>query len=621
MTKILNFLSCTGSIFMVTSSFSLAQDPAAPPPPSPAIQVTNPYWPMANQAVKGVVALPEAELLTEQHGNNAFWLTWGLTSPHSTFPNRDSLREKLLQVWDTAAVRLRQGNANSGNMWNLLAALDSLLMLEKRKAIPQDRINEWKEALRPPVDTMREEVGSKSDLNWATKSAFQYPNMDAQVAAIMAAASLVFQDQKYAETAKAFAHGMRDYLYAPGEWRYYRDSTPIPIYHGTELMYLGRYYQLLRDPEAAKLIRATKDYYPYVFETENAAEYTSAPWWKQMWHSLGAQYHATEIAALLCGDGRNRWYADQRAKRFHPYYWVAYAGDAWEEGAATRVAPEPPPETFLIDAPSVTGLRGRFGKFSFVGSRGKQAMGFGGCMMVDRSIDALHYDGYLQFARMGITIPGKEQLPYLQRLLLLPDSSQAPVPGGHVIGEGFAALTARFQPAPPTIDPNPEQALQSDWEILERWLFTPNGIVGVLEAKALKDQPIGLPEGILRLGPLARPHEWNPDGAFHVGNLHGRFLAMSGFTLSSTESEDINQKEKRWELQLRLASPPTTIKAGETWSFAVALFPKPDATAKIVKNDDETLVVTLDGTDYRLSAPGKDQIQVTKISTHPTSAL
>jgi|GEM_PF-2881476 len=575
-------------------SAGASQEPAA------AGGLQNPYWPMANKAVAEVARLPENGLLTEKHGGHAFWLAWGSTSPHSTFADKPLLREKLVRVWDAAAERLEKADAATGNMWNLLPALDSLLMLQRAEAFPEATLAGWKAALRPPVEKIRTEVGGKSGSHWVSTAAFEYPNADAQHAAIMQAASLVYAEPEFAQTARAFAHGMRDHLYAPGEWRYYRDSTPAPVYHGTELMFLGRYYQLSRDPEAAELIRATKDYYPFVFATENAAEYTSAPWWKQIWNSLGAQYHATEIAAWLCGDGMNRTMADRRAKRSQPYYWVAYAGEAWEEGAARRATPEALPEAFIIEAPAITGIRGRFGNFSFVGSRGKQAAGFGGCLLVDRALAPQQEDGYLQFARMGITIAGRENRPYAQRLRFLPDPSRAPVPGGHVIGEGFAALAARFQPVPPTIDPNPAQARRADWEVVEQWLFTPRGIVGILEARALRDRPSGLPEGIVRLGPLRRPHEWDRGGTFRVGNLHGRFLRRTGFELDAAETPDPNGQDRRLELQLRLARKPPEITAGQRWSYAVYLAPVSDPAASLVRHEDGSLSIALDGSEYRL---------------------
>lgn len=204
------------SLFCLTASIGWTEEKSSMP--------VNPYWPMANRAMEAVVALPESELLVEQHGHNAFFLAWGLTSPHSNITeqaDRDLLREKLIQVWDAASIRLREGDIlNTGSMWNLLASLDSLLALEKHEVFPAEKLNGWKEALRPAVDDIYLESGKKTDRDWVTSSAFEYPNADAQHAAIMAAASLVYGEPNYAKTAAAFAHSMEDFLYPPGEWRY-----------------------------------------------------------------------------------------------------------------------------------------------------------------------------------------------------------------------------------------------------------------------------------------------------------------------------------------------------------------------------------------------------------------
>jgi hypothetical protein len=378
--------------------------------------------------------------------------------------------------------------------------------------------------------------------------------------------------------------------------------VPSPLYHGFEIVFLGRYYQLSRDPLSAELIRKTQDYYPLVYSSPTAVEYSSAPWWKQGWDALGGPFHAPEFAAWLCEDGANRWFADARAGTYQPFYWTVYCAEAWDAGTSNRARPMPPSRSFLVEDKSIAGLRGANGAFSFVGSRGQSVMSFGGCM-VGAVGDG--YGGYLQVARLGITVPGDADKPYYQCLRAVATPA-ASVAGSQQIDRNFAALTARFVPRAQFAP----LALFDDWESRETWLFTPDGVVAIFEATSLCDDPQGWPEGFIRLGPLRRPHQLH-GAEFSVGPLYGKLLNFESFdAVMNTGAPDQNERESRVEIRLKLKSRTDHIRRGEKWSYAAAFFPESGRSATVNLHPDSSADVSIGKRRFYIASGSDGHIRV-----------
>jgi len=572
------------------------------------VATQNPYWKMADRTVSDILKQDVPTLQEEGKGGNVFWLAWAYASPKSKWQGQSQVKDKVIAAWDTIADRLRASKepwtTKDGNFWNLMSLLDSLLYLESTKSIPQDKMASWKAALRPAVEEVWREYGHKTDKSWATKAAKDYPNADAQHAAVMIAASLVYGEEKYRQNAAEFVQAMDKYLLSPGAWLYFRGSTPIPLYHGFEIIFLGRYYQLSRDPAAADQIRRTKDYYPYTFTPENTVEGTSTPSWKYGWNPSGGPYHAVEFVAWLAGDGHNRWLADLRAKQYARHYWIAYCGEAWDEAGDQKAKPEPFPDRFIIPDDSIDGLRGRFGKFSFMGGRGKRITGFGSCMLADASLPS-GYDGFVHFARLGIAPQGDASA----ELRLVGEDKDGPVPGARVVTDDYAVLAAEFEPRLPS---DVEAPARADWSVKERWLFTPNAVVAVFEAVAQKDDPGGLPVGRIELGPSSREASLNGK-AFQVGNLYGKVLRSEGFTLL-TEAVDTDAKDNDlfFAVVLKPETAPQKIHKGDTWKYVVIFSPEKDMTAEAGFEENGDAIIRLGGSEYILGPLREGKIEVVK---------
>ena len=243
---------------------------------------------------------------------------------------------------------------------------------------------------------------------------------------------------------------------------------------------------------------------------------------------------------------------------------MVYCGEAWNP----NVEPQPFPDQFVIADPSVDGVRGRFGNFSWVGSRGKNAMSFAGCLVADAKLP-LGYDGYLQFAHIGIEVPGASGKPYYQSLRMVADPAQAPTPGSQVVARDYAALAVSYVPR---LQIKPETS-HDDWRVVEMWLFTPQAVIGALEATALKDAPDALPQGLLRLGPLARPHALEGE-TFRAGNLRGRLLGHNFSRVEMQEgAPDQYYQKKHWEVRFTLQPRSAPVRRGEKFFTIVQFSP------------------------------------------------
>jgi hypothetical protein len=487
-----------------------------------------------------------------------------------------------------------------------MALLESLLLLKEVDGIPAERITAWKDALRPAVENGWRRYGHKMDGSWATRAAKEYPNADAQHAAVMIAAHLVYGDEKYRKNAEEFVRAMAEYLRPPGAWLYYLGSTPIPMYHGFELIFLGRYYQLSQDPFAAEQIRLTKDYYPYTFVPENTVEGTSTPSWKDGWNPTGGPYHAVEMVAWLAGDPYNRWFADLRARSHARHYWVAYCGEAWDAAGPDRADPLPFPDKYIIPDESIDGLRGRFGRFSFMGGRGIRITGFGSAMVADASLPS-GYDGFLHLARLGISVPEAKNQP-LSHSIRMFGGVEGPAPGGRVIAADHAVLAAQFEPR---TEVAPEAPALNDWLVTERWLFSADGVVAAFEAVAQKDAPEGLPEGLIMLGPAGRPAALDGE-RFFMGNLHGRLIQTEGFGVSWSEAKKAKGLERFFAIRLGCNPPSGQVREGDSWKYAVLFSPKKDASVSVEFLSSGHLSVDLEGNQYQIGPLENGEIKVVK---------
>ncbi len=588
---------CYVSAFLAAAPFLPATETATmSAPASPG----NPYWPMTATVLRSCLNKPDKEQFSEKElAHKIFWYAWGGTAPQSTAKDKAELITKASMAWD-ALVQLNKEKGKEsplGSFWSHLQLLESLRYLKKAPGINPQKWEEWAGSLRPYIEDSYRDYGHATDANWATKAAKVYPNADAQHAAVMSAAWLVYGDQKYKENAHEFIAAMDTQLRSPGAWLYYCKSTPIPLYHGFEIIFLGRCYQLTGDPLAADQIIRTKDYYPYTYSPENTVEFSTSPWWKQMWNPSGGPYHAVEMVAWLTGDGRNRWFADLRAKSFARHYWIVYCGEAYDAAAQKGLpTPEPFPDQYIVKDDSIDGFRGRFGTFSWAGARGKNAMSFASAMIANSKLPN-GYDAYLQFAHIGIPISGMDGKAYYNSLRLVANPELIPTPGQSIVNKDSATLQVSYIPR---LQANPEKEY-NDWMVKENWLFTKQGLVGILSVRALQDRPEALPKGVLRFGPETRPHLMRGTD-FSYGSLKGRILQSDFDKIEMRNgSPDQHEKEPHVEIHLTVTSLDSkSIVRGKTFSFAVLITPEEGLPAQITENSAGGWKITLGNMEYTL---------------------
>ncbi len=572
-----------------------------------SVEVINPYWAMCNSSVARVLAMTDAQRTADHSagGDAVFWLAWGYTSPASDYYHNPALLSTCVATWNLLVPSYNAANpATAGDFWNYMPMLESLWMMMQSDGVDYTILASWKNALLPYMQNEYENYNSLS-------TAGSYPNADAQHAAIMYLAYLIYGDTNYKYNAALNVSGMANYFKPTlGGWHYYRGSTPISMYHSFEAMFLGRYYQLSRDPVASAQLIQSANFYPYVYTCDGAAEFSSAPWWKQTWAPAGGAIHSAEIVTWLTQDPHNRWYANFRSKTSDRFYWNTYSGQAWDAGRGTDTPdPEPFPDNFIVADDSIVGVRGRNGSFSWVGCLGKKALSVVGCLL-SNSAYSNGYDGYIQMAHIGITVPGVTNTNYYNQFRLIADPTREPTTVSptisRVTGDGYAAVAINYVPQ----RMYSSLTAYNDWIATEVWLFTPNCVVGGLRVTAQSDNPTAVPQGIVRMGPSSRPYALNGN-TFNVGNLYGTILA-SDFPAYSLGlgSPDYGETDQRPELRLSWTSTPN-ISSGQKFGYIVAFSPNTPPTATAQWINDTTFQIQTGTTTYWLQFPILGAVTVT----------
>lgn len=586
-------LAVTSRLMIATAIFLLAPHHAT------AAQDVNPYYTggHSNRWVDFALGQTDEQIQRGDLPNHVFWLTWGYVAPESKHYLNRKVLDRLIVQWDYIAYqyRVRSSSFEAGGVLSYVPFLESIRFLQTASYVPSEKLTIWKSALRERIE---QEFVTYVPANAAESGAGEYANFDAQNITLFYLSYLVYGDEKFLIRAKELLSKLAGVLHPDGGFEYFRHSTPVPLYHSFEVAFLGRYWQLSGDPVAADLLRRTVRYYPYTFVPEDTAEYSSAPWWKQMWAPRGGAFNAVEIVAGLTKDGHNKWLAEQRSNFSSGSYFDLYSAAAWDPG----ITPVPFPDNYVVTDSNVYGVRGRFGRFSWVGSRGKYTMSFGGCMVADLNLPD-GYDGYLQLAHLGVkTTEGIG--PYSSTLRMVGDINVVPTPGASFAGQDYAVNAVSYVPRLQS-DPNTEY---NDWRVEQIWLYTNNTVVAYFEATALRDGVTTKPEGIVRLGPYMRPFGFK-GSAFNIGNLHGRILQHNFGNVVTRDGEpDVNHHDARHEIRLSVSggshalSP--TYPRDTKFYYALQLSPSEEmGPASIIKKsgDPQTLEIVIGMSTYRIS--------------------
>lgn len=434
----------------------------------------------------------------------------------------------------------------------------------------------WEGPLRQLVDFQYEKWwrykanGYTDNIAWGS-SACTYPNQDVFVLVIMALAHQFWGEERYLQA----AHGIRDALeralLPDGGMHYIGPETECDVYHTINLLWIGRYYKLTGDEKAREILARTVRYYPLAYSNEARPEYYTDCWWKHYWSD--STPYGPEVVASVTGDGQNKWLADRAMERtgIGADDSAVYAGMFYRPD----VTPRPLDDGWLVFDRNIGGPRGRFGDWYFAGVVGGGARDTFVGGMVSRPDRAQPLMGAFLAANIevGLREGGSRDSSCLY--ISGPDDQTSVALHGEA-----AVLGARYIPRRAYINSvfNPQVPV-TDWLGTQVWLLTRNGLVGLVELEATREQTVPFLGGELRFGPN---EELVAQGdVFRCGALTARVLehnfatvqcgpARPGYAQTSTTHSAVT---------LRTAGDSITARPGAPVRYAAVI--APDGAAEI----------------------------------------
>ncbi|HEY3415379.1 MAG TPA: hypothetical protein VGM23_00725, partial [Armatimonadota bacterium] len=432
----------------------------------------NPYVKLAEHNVTRALMHPDA-----------FWLVWGYAAPESARRGDAKLRERA--VAEMAALVKRLEDKPSG-YWDVLPALEAIRILKRYPDFSTALADEWLAKLKPSVQANYDTNAKEEE--WMTVA----PNALHQSAAILQLASQLYNEPRYTEMAHKLIRVTATYQEPDGAFRYIRNSGPVQVYYGFDSTFLGRYYQLSRDPLAKEMLVKLANYSRDVL-ANGLIESSSTPWWKHHW-STGGPLHGVEIVAGVSRDPLTRAVAEYRLAGGQPYYFAYYAMYCWDPTISkATLAPDLCRYNTNIAGPQI-----RVGSLQAV-MPGKAYADTGiGCTVVTGK-KPFAYDGYLETAALPVLGKGVTD-PYHRPDSLITASPEELNTRASLVGPGWIASGWTFQPRQPFFgDATPPAA--RGWRLAQLWFADANGLGGWITATCQAKSPVlAGPRGYLSLG-------------------------------------------------------------------------------------------------------------------------
>lgn len=201
-------------------------------------------------------------------------------------------------------------------------------------------------------------------------------------------ATMIIGDSEYADVAKRVIALQKKSLLPDGAVRYINKQNQIYGYHMVNIEKFVRHWELTGDDNAYDLLVKSRNYYPLTTEPGNVAEYWTAPYWKYQWHGT-AFGNGAEIIAGLLNCGYNRKIAQQNLDYGNRPHFNHLSKDIISAPYfRSSLEPIERLDDFIVYDRNLMSPRGRFGRFSFVGTtrdygENPGKMSFMGCMVTD----------------------------------------------------------------------------------------------------------------------------------------------------------------------------------------------------------------------------------------------
>jgi hypothetical protein len=363
---------------------------------------TNPYAAYLNEleaSLPGLPSLPTQVTSAWTYypiGLDMQYRTWAITSPLSTLTSAEK-SSLTTQVQTEMAYLLNSSNDINGQWFAngrsgdvnadrfTLSTIMQVLYQLKKYSVLTSNLGAWDATAQVAVDFQYNNYGQKNNHDWATMLAGYYPNQDITYAEIVGDAGLIYGNSvvlggvtyNYTSSAQAFVVDVKNLVQSGGTITTGTiPSNPVGgaigasiNYTDIDIDYLALYLQDTGDPNARSLMVAMKNYLPKQMVNAGISEVSTAPWWKTSITPFTGSPGASDTIAGITGDPLNSYFAQQLLSYSGVSGPTEGDGDGLLAGAAfwQAVTAVTPNSNILFPDPDISGSRGHFGAFNWVG--------------------------------------------------------------------------------------------------------------------------------------------------------------------------------------------------------------------------------------------------------------
>lgn len=504
----------------------------------------------------GVVNTLNARVLGAEIRNYA----WAALHPQSSYYGDPEVLRRALRrahayvdAYNRTDLTVKDGTVN--DFFACYSFLDGLLTLKSGAwdfVLPSQR-DQWLQAAENARQIWLSYIDDRG--GWWDGESFglfgSFCNHDITKGMNIQFASMIIGDSKYVDVAARVIELQKKSLLPDGAVRYINQQNQIYGYHMVNIEKFVRHWELTGDENAYELLAQSRNYYPLTTEPGNVAEYWTAPYWKYQWHGTAFGNGAEVIAGLL-NCGYNRAIAQQNLDYGNPSHSNHLSKDIISAPYySSALRPADRLDDFIVYDRNLMSPRGRFGRFSFVGTtrdygENPGKMSFMGCMVTDApdrrhplnaAVKAIYPKILLDKNRPNWQ--GSAYLSYQEK-------------SATCVGRTFGSLSTSYDMVTTTFG----HAIKPvNWSADQQWICLPDRIVGTIAVypKTSAQQAYGV-SGHVRLGyGLGRAHqktmEQLDENTYAYGDLRIR-LRDHNYADVSTEESGILRDSRRFATEI-----------------------------------------------------------------------
>lgn len=431
----------------------------------------------------------------------------------------------------------------NGDEYGYVAQMaEILLMLTELMpgSVNTARMEEWQSTLATVMEKIHALYSERINLGLPTKL---WPSTDVRLLAAIIYSGTVLTLPKYRSLLSTSLHLLEKLTQPDGGVNYCDEQNDCFAYHSVYVTTLARLWQVTGEKAVHDLVAATQWYVPVSAGPGGAAEYYTAPSWKQLWD----RSTNVEAAVIIVGLTGNTFNAGH-LKNF-PTPASLFLASFYKDG----VKADSLPENFLFYDQNIKGPRGRNGNYSFAATgrttlastRGKST--FVGCM-VTAEPDKLPAEagGYLidsALAGAAVEVTTNRRVDY---------NRSTPADLVYLVQRETVSTTANSKIAAVTSHHriSAYQHTASEWFVSEAWLLTHERMVGLLSIHALSDQLGCSINGVLRFvsgcADWGVAKEFAQDGnTFTYGALTARIIEHDFDHIGTTYNNTFNDSARK----------------------------------------------------------------------------